>query len=346
MNQSSPFQKMLDVMCPMHLVLGKSGHILSTGPTAEKLLLGEPLVGKRFLEVFEVKRPHSIDSLDKLRAKAGGKLHMQLRTPPHRELKGVLMEGPEENEMVVNLSFGISVVEAVQEYKLSAADFAPTDLTIEMLYLVEAKSLAMEASRQLNHRLQGARDEAQVQALTDTLTGLKNRRAMDQVLGDSIDNKENFALMHMDLDFFKAVNDTMGHAAGDHVLQVVSSIMVTETRKHDYVARVGGDEFVLLLRDLDNAKTIDQIAMRIIRKLSQPIQFEGNVLKVSASAGTALSNQYDYPDAEQMLADADLALYESKHLGRGRHTFYSGALRTDSELVDNESNLDEVERRA
>ena len=319
--------EMLNVMCPMHVILDDGGDIAFAGPTAQKLLPDQQFIGRSFLDIFEIKRPREIKSIGALRQKAGMKLHLQFRDPPQRELKGILMQGPRRGQMIVNLSFGISVVEAVQEYKLTAADFAATDLTIEMLYLVEAKSAAMEASRQLNRRLQGARMEAEAQALTDTLTGLKNRRAMDQVLSDLITGGESFALMHMDLDYFKAVNDTMGHAAGDHVLQQVSQIMLNEVRSRDTVARVGGDEFVLLLRDVDQAEIIDQIARRIIRKLSEPIFFEGQRCEVSGSAGTTLSHNYEVPTADQMLGDADLALYESKHLGRGRHTFFSEDLR-------------------
>ncbi|MDW3225567.1 MAG: GGDEF domain-containing protein [Paracoccaceae bacterium] len=326
MSEPSLCHKMLSVICPMHVVLDETGCIHAAGPTAEKLLLGKPLIGKSFLEIFEVKRPHAIDTLEKLRGTEGAKLHLQLRVPPHRELKGVLMEGPQAGHLVVNLSFGISVVDAVQYYRLSATDFAPTDPTIEMLYLVEAKSLAMDASRHLNHRLQGARVAAEKQAMTDTLTGLKNRRAMDRELANMIANDENFALMHLDLDFFKAVNDDMGHAAGDHVLQVVSSIMLNETRKRDCVARVGGDEFVILLRELNDVSTINQIAKRIINKLSEPILYAGELCEVSASAGTTLSSLYEFPDADKLLDDADAALYRSKHLGRGRHTFYSDTL--------------------
>lgn len=337
MSDVNSCHKMLSVICPMHLVLDKDGCVRSAGPTAEKLLLGKPLVGRTFLEIFEVKRPHAIDSLEKLRETEGAKLHLQLRVPPHRELKGVLMQGPEEGCMVVNLSFGISVVDAVQYYRLSATDFAPTDLTIEMLYLVEAKSLAMDASHHLNNRLHGARVAAEKQAMTDTLTGLKNRRAMDQFLDELISNDERFALMHIDLDFFKTVNDSMGHAAGDHVLQVVSSIMLSETRKRDCVARVGGDEFVILLRELDDAGTIDLIAKRIINKLREPILYAGEFCEVSASAGTTLSSLYKIPDADQLLGDADAALYRSKHLGRGRHTFYSDTFTTNADQIDDAS---------
>ncbi|WP_300061778.1 diguanylate cyclase [uncultured Roseobacter sp.] len=324
---------MLSVLCPMHVVLCPDGLITSAGPTTQKLSRQQPVVGRPFLDVFEIKRPREITTLEGLREAAAMKLHLQLREPPHRELKGVLMEGPDEGQMIVNLSFGISVVDAVQDYKLTAADFAPTDLAIEMLYLVEAKSAAMEASRQLNRRLQGARVAAEEQALTDTLTGLRNRRGMDSILSDLIADGENFALMHMDLDYFKAVNDTMGHAAGDYVLQQVASIMLKEVRSHDTVARVGGDEFVLLLRDVEEPAVIDQIATRIIERIREPILFEGERCKVSGSAGTTLSRNYEVATADQLLGDADVALYESKHRGRGRHTFFSEELRARSEAA-------------
>lgn len=319
--------KMLNVMCPMHVILNRHGEICFAGPTAQKLLRGQSLIGQKFLDIFEIKRPREISSIDALRERAGSKLHLQFRMPPHRELKGVLMEGPEIGQMIINLSFGISVVDAVQDYKLTAADFATTDLTIEMLYLVEAKSAAMEASKQLNRRLQGARIAAEEQALTDTLTGLRNRRGMDRILCDLIANGESFALMHMDLDYFKAVNDTMGHAAGDHVLQEVAKIMLEEVRSNDTVARVGGDEFVLLLRHVEEPDIIDQIATRIIEALSEPIVFEGQQCRISGSAGTTLSSHYDVATVDQLLSDADVALYESKRLGRRRHTFFSEDLR-------------------
>ena len=133
-----------------------------------------------------------------------------------------------------------------------------------MLYLIEAKSAAMTESRKLNTRLQGAKIAAEEQAYTDTLTGLKNRRAMDHVLSKFIDVGEKFGLMQVDLDFFKAVNDTMGHAAGDHVLLEVAKILVEETRNDDLVARVGGDEFVLLFHKLTDLEQLNDIANRII----------------------------------------------------------------------------------
>ena len=230
----------LDVLCPMHVIVNRSGHIVHAGPTVQKLHSGKPVVGQRFLEMFVLKRPRALSSVEDLRKAAGTKLHLQLSIAPYTALKGILMPGPQEDQLLVNLSFGISIIDAVRDFELTSADFAATDMAIEMLYLVEAKSAAMEASRKLNLRLQGAKIAAEEQAFTDTLTGLKNRRAMDHILARQIEADCKFAIMHIDLDFFKAVNDTKGHAAGDYVLQVVSRIMVEETRETDTVGRVGG----------------------------------------------------------------------------------------------------------
>jgi diguanylate cyclase (GGDEF)-like protein len=172
-------------------------------------------------------------------------------------------------------------------------------------------------------RLQGAKIAAEEQAFTDTLTGLKNRRAMDHVLGRLIATNKSFALMHLDLDFFKAVNDTMGHAAGDHVLQHIAQIMVEEVRKDDTVARVGGDEFVLIFQNIGKRETLSRIASRLIEKMEKPIPFGGQDCKVSASIGIVLSSDYDAPTAAELLTDADEALYASKRRGRACFSFFA-----------------------
>ena len=258
-----------------------------------------------------------------LLARAGQKLHLQLRAAPRTELKGVLVPLPEGASLgpaggaIVNLSFGISVVDAVAEFALTSADFAATDLAVEMLYLVEAKSAAMQASRMLNLRLQGAKIAAEEQAFTDTLTGLKNRRAMDHVLGRLIEGEVEFALVHLDLDYFKAVNDTLGHAAGDHVLQQAARIMVSETRRQDTVIRTGGDEFVLIFSGLTDPARLDELARRLIARLEEPILYEDQPCLISGSIGATLSVFYPHPEIDRMMEDADTALYAAKHAGRG-----------------------------
>ncbi|SFT66982.1 GGDEF domain-containing protein [Sedimentitalea nanhaiensis] len=337
----------LELMCPMFVLLDPTGHIVRVGPTLQKLRPDMQMAGERFLELFELTRPRAVANLTGLLANAGTKLHLQFRDEPRTSLKGVIVPVPDGTGAIVNLSFGISVLDAVRDYALTSADFSATDLTIELLYLVEAKSAAMEASRKLNLRLQGAMIAAEEQAFTDTLTGLKNRRAMDHVLARMVASPVPFALMNLDLDFFKAVNDTMGHAAGDHVLQQAARIMVEETRDEDMVARVGGDEFVLVFNRLLDRKKLARIARRMIDRLEEPIQIEGQTCQISASIGTVFSNQSATGDPAELLHKADIALYKSKRAGRACHTFYSSDL-TDSsqEPVPSSSMPPETSARA
>ena len=323
----------LDVLCPMHVIISGTGHVVHVGPTLQKLRPDVPLVGLSFLEIFDLKRPRAIRTVDALRAAAGTKLHLQLRDHPKTEVKGILVPGTASGESIINLSFGIAVVDAVADYALTSVDFAATDLTIEMLYLVEAKSAAMEASRKLNLRLQGAMIAAEEQAFTDTLTGLKNRRAMDYVLARHASWGKQFGVMQIDSDWFKAVNDSLGHAAGDHVLQTVARIMVEETRDSDTVARVGGDEFVILLPNAHDPGILRRIGKRIIERLSQPILFQEKECQISASIGVAIYDPKSSVPVSDLIDNADVALYASKNGGRGQLTFYSPELRKVAKKV-------------
>ncbi|SEK55171.1 GGDEF domain-containing protein [Roseovarius nanhaiticus] len=324
---TSAHAAMMDVICPMHAVLDGAGRVVHAGPTLFKLFASQPLIGVRFAELFEIKRPRGDGSMRALMQAAGSKMHLRMRGGPRTDLKGVLVPladgtGPRDGALV-NLSFGISVVSAVRDYGLTGSDFAATDLAVEMLYLVEAKNAAMEASRTLNLRLQGAMIAAEEQAYTDTLTGLRNRRALDYVLDRMSEVEQDFALIHVDLDFFKAVNDTGGHAAGDHVLREVARIMVEETRSDDTVARIGGDEFVLVLKRLTDPARVRDIAARVIERLQQPIEYGGEVYQISASAGSVLSCHYPRPSIALMMEQADAALYAAKNRGRGCHVAFA-----------------------
>lgn len=308
-------------LMPMHAIIGPTGHIRHAGPTLNKLRPDAGFAGTRFLEIFELRRPRRVSSVADLTVPGGTRLTLRLRDRPDLPLKGLAIPLPGGDGVLVNLSFGIAAVEAVGIFGLSSGDFPPTDLTIEMLYLVEAKEAVMGESRKLNLRLQGAKIAAEEQAYTDTLTGLKNRRAMDMILERYASCGERFSLMHLDLDFFKEVNDTLGHAAGDLVLQEAARVLVEETREEDTVVRFGGDEFVLLFHRLTDRDALGKVAMRILKRLQEPVLYQDQPCRISGSIGITMSDDYATPDPEQMLIDADMALYASKNAGRAQHTF-------------------------
>ncbi|MFK7837230.1 MAG: diguanylate cyclase [Sulfitobacter sp.] len=324
----------LDVLCPMHLRLDVRGMVLHAGPTLRKMCGGDAVLGQCVLDLFEVKRPRHLNSAIELAQAAGRKMVLKLRREPCTTLKGVLVPVTGTNgEMILNLSFGISILDGVRDFALTNADFAVTDLAIEMLYLVEAKTAAMEESYRLNSRLQGAKIAAEEQAFTDTLTGLKNRRALETVLNRLLTRSVPFAVMHIDLDYFKTINDTLGHAAGDHVLQEVAHIMVAETRADDTVARVGGDEFTIVLPNVTGEATLRRVGARIIERLEKPMPFQGTDCCISASIGTVWLQSDERPSMEELLSDADVALYASKNAGRATHTLYEPGLRDAANVV-------------
>lgn len=324
---------LLDVLCPMHVILRATGHIDHAGPAFAKLLGAEaPPAGRRLLDLLELRRPSTEASMAGLMAQAGRKLHFALRNPPRTELKGVIVPLPAapvaqaKGGAVLNLSFGISIVDAVRDYALTGADFAVTDLAVEMLYLVEAQGAVMEELRRLNMRIDGARAVAEAQATTDALTGLGNRRVLDTVVAPLIGSEQGFALMHLDLDFFKEVNDRFGHAAGDHVLRVASERLVACTRLQDSVLRVGGDEFLIILPGMTQAARIEEIASHMIASLSQPISYRSHQLGISASIGTAIAEAGSAPDIGRLISQADTALYAVKEGGRSAHLIYADEL--------------------
>jgi diguanylate cyclase (GGDEF)-like protein len=322
----------LDVIMPMHVVVDSSDRILHVGPTIAKIHPGQELDGQRFFDVFELRRPRKVDGLAALCAKAGAKFYLRLRDADSTPVIASATGLEAEQGVLVNLSFGIAVVDAVARFNLAGSDFAATDLTLEMLYLVEAKSAAMAESRKLNERLHGAKAQAELQAMSDTLTGLANRRALDQMLARVIGRGVPFTLMHLDLDYFKQVNDTLGHAAGDAVLKEVARILLDVTRGDDVVSRVGGDEFVILIKELTDPTRLEAIAGRLIERLEVPIAVDLNEAQISASIGMVTSRHYTKPEAKQMMNDADIALYTSKDRGRARSTMYSTDL--DARLAE------------
>jgi diguanylate cyclase (GGDEF)-like protein len=307
----------LDRFMPMHLLLEGDGRVISAGPTLLRVLEGETVIGARFEDLFDVRSPGGAVTVAEVLDRAPHRFRIAPRSRGRMGLRGLGMRLP-GGLVLVNLSFGIDLIAAVREFALTDGDFAATDLAMELLYLAEANAAVTRELRGLNLRLEGARIAAEEEAMTDPLTGLRNRRAADMFLDRMCTAKAPFGLLHLDLDFFKAVNDTLGHAAGDFVLESVGRILREQVRAEDCAARIGGDEFVVVLPGRTEPQTLQAIANRIIGRLSQPMDFEGKPCRISASVGIVRSVDYTAPDAAQVLAAADRALYAAKHAGRSQ----------------------------
>jgi diguanylate cyclase (GGDEF)-like protein len=172
-------------------------------------------------------------------------------------------------------------------------------------------------------------------AQTDILTGLPNRAFfLDQLQAISDFEREHgggFSILMLDLDRFKNVNDSLGHAAGDALLRQVGQRLKSAVRENDALARLGGDEFAIIQPACNDQRSdaID-LAMRIERLIAQPFQLPGNRVEIGTSIGIALSPEQG-DDLEQLLKKADLALYRSKSAGRNCHTIYDEAMSAELE---------------
>jgi diguanylate cyclase (GGDEF)-like protein len=308
----------LSRLMPMHLLLDREERVAGLGPTLARVLGGVDLVGARFSDLFEIRSPGGVTSVAQLLELSGDRFRLVVRGGSRVGLRGLGMRVSDGEQVLINLSFGIDLVGAVREFALSNADFAATELAMELLYLAEANAAVTRELRGLNLRLEGARLAAEEEAMTDPLTGLRNRRAADLFLERLCKAGAPFGLLHLDLDYFKAVNDTLGHAAGDLVLEEVGRILREQTRAEDCAARIGGDEFVVIVSSRTDPAVLVAIADRIIARVSQPIDVDGAPARVSASVGIVRAADMAHPDPARILAAADRALYAAKHAGRSR----------------------------
>ena len=181
---------------------------------------------------------------------------------------------------------------------------------------VQARTMELtELASQLEH-----------QAYHDKLTGLANRVLFDEHLRQSIDESERYGgrlgVMFLDLDRFKNVNDTLGHAVGDKLLQEVARRFTACLRKSDTLARLGGDEFAVLLVQVKHLEDVAEVARKLIDAMAQPIQVDGYSLHLTTSVGISLYPE-DGTEADTIVKNADTAMYRSKDQGRNQATFFA-----------------------
>lgn len=174
-------------------------------------------------------------------------------------------------------------------------------------------------------------------ALHDALTGLPNRTIFKDRLEGAIRRAQRhqdylYAVLFLDLDRFKVVNDSLGHLVGDELLILVAAKLKACLRDVDTVARFGGDEFAILLDGIDDAAAASQVAERIHELLRPPLTPSGHEVFTSASIGVALSHG-DYHSPDEILRDADIAMYHAKEMGRGSFAVFTESMRAEVEAL-------------
>jgi diguanylate cyclase (GGDEF)-like protein len=212
-------------------------------------------------------------------------------------------------------------------------DLLPYDIAIALITVVSMVvmtvlvSLTAATLFALDRQRQRAENELVRLARTDSLTGLPNRadfmdHLMRRMSPQRRDTGSNFAIVYMDLDGFKGVNDTLGHAGGDLLLRQVADHLRRCTRPGDVVARLGGDEFTMLLDEVCNATDAMRVAERIVSDMPKRISIEGRDADFGISVGIVVSEPR-HITLEAMLSEADQALYTAKKQGRGRFMVYT-----------------------
>ncbi len=188
-------------------------------------------------------------------------------------------------------------------------------------------------SRDVTERIE-AQEKLRYDALHDQLTGLPNRSLLIERLELAINRSRrldtyNYAVLFLDLDRFKVINDSMGHLAGDQLLTIVAQKLKNHLRDIDLVARLGGDEFVILLEDVTGLEKAIQVTERILEDIQAPLHINGADVVITTSVGILLGTK-KYFQATDLIRDADIAMYRSKAVGRGSYKVFDVAMHTQA----------------
>ena len=216
---------------------------------------------------------------------------------------------------------------------VTLSEIPPHHALAEMLMLLQTNRNAMEDARDLASKIKERNAELvqltralRQQAYHDALTGLPNRLMLRERLSHAIARarrqQSRIAVLFIDLDRFKSINDSLGHKVGDQVLQAVAERLTSTLRQSDTVAREGGDEFLILLEDVYQAEQVAMVAEKILGRLNQPYLVQGNPLHCGASIGVSLY-PLDGENEDQLINHADAAMFDSKAEGRNCVRFFS-----------------------
>lgn len=235
-------------------------------------------------------------------------------------------------EIPIEVSFGEHVQDGERKFTGIMRDVTERKRAERALAEVhDALGREVSALEQAKRELTKSNAQLAFDALHDRLTGLANRTLFLDRLGHVLErtsrrSEPDFAVMYLDSDHFKKINDSLGHGVGDGLLVELGNRLKACVRPGDTVARLGGDEFAILLEDTTSAESAALIANRVQHEVAKPFLLESQMVHTSLSIGIVM-HSVSCEDAAGMLRDADLAMYRAKALGRARHSFFTEAMR-------------------
>jgi diguanylate cyclase (GGDEF)-like protein len=229
-------------------------------------------------------------------------------------------------------TLGVLSVQSVHKNQFQGDELALILAISPFLTLALTNALSHEQVHDLNSRLvhekqviEDAQEQIKFMALHDSLTKMPNRRALENHLTQLIKNEQNqpgFSLVYIDLDRFKPINDQYGHLVGDRVLQITAERIGNQLRKGDFAARIGGDEFVLVVHAVSDERQMQAMMSRFFSSIEQPIVLDQNTMSVSASIGI-VNRAEQSQSIDEILHQADLAMYEVKRTGKGGIKYFA-----------------------
>ncbi|MGO2089854.1 MAG: diguanylate cyclase domain-containing protein [Oceanisphaera sp.] len=276
----------------------------------------------------------SLTELDKLQAK--GYAYQLSRTHPDTLQEDIFTRSNHNlHQLIVNKD--IRIPNGEWHMAISQQTHFPSQWLVGILLSLLAASLFSFIARRMllePERLRALVDKQTLQlaqlAFNDELTGLANRRSITEQLNTAIRYTERdntcLALLYLDLDNFKCVNDTVGHEGGDHLLIEIAQRLQNTVRASDIVGRLGGDEFAIILTHIEDQESVRLIAEKIIEQVCIPVQLKQYQAKVGASIGISISPT-DGNSGEALVRNADLAMYHSKWSGKNQFSFFSDDMR-------------------
>ena len=318
---------LVDIAHPFHIGFDRDLRILQAGPSMRRVI-GEHIVGTLITELFEIITPKLEATFDVLSRGTRSLFVLRSRANADLLVRGQMLHDVDEDVILFVGSPWVTSTSAFASLGLTLSDFAASDPVVDYVLLLQNQASSLSETQAMAEQLLH-------QAYHDPLTGLPNRSLVVEhltgLLATSATNGGRVAVLMLDLDEFKAVNDGYGHGAGDEVLEIVAKRLLAVARHGDVVGRFGGDEFTIVVgapveNDEEMRAVAGRLADRVSAAICAPIALRSCAVHVQLSASVGIAIADEGNSAEDLVRNGDLAMYAAKRRGSGRFEHFEPSM--------------------